>query len=636
MYRVSSSKSGAQNHRGRMASCVVGALALALSACGGGAGPSGIPASTQSAVVAQQAQITASAVEPQKVVTRSSVSAVPATGAVLPNVAQVTKPANRAEAARFLTQATFGPIDADVDHLMAVGYEAWLTEQLTAPSNPVSHLNFWDRAEASKVQGYLQDGGWPTESFWREALTSPDQLRQRVAFALSEIFVISNLDTCGDNANSRGVSGYMDMLGNRGFGSYRQLLESVALHPVMGCYLSHIHNLKEDTNTGREPDQNFARELMQLFSIGLHQLNKDGSPKLDMGGQPIETYGPLDIQGMAKVFTGWSWYCFDNGDSCFFRSFGDTVGSVDRWVFPMQPFARYHSTSEKSFLGITVPAQSVPDPVASVKVALDTLASHPNVAPFMGRQLIQRLVTSNPSPAYVGRVSKAFDQAGGNLGAMVWAILMDPEARDMKAALASTTFGKPKEPVLKLSAFLRAYGASSATGSYLLGYTEDASFSMSQSPMRSPTVFNFFRPGYVLPGSKSAQAGLQTPEFQLLNETSVAGYTNYMNTLMYWGGGGRGYDGKSATPDIQLEYQRNLASTLLPLADNPTKLVDDVSRRLMYGTMSEGLKAEIVNTVSQLDFLSKTDPLQVLGTRQRRIWTALQLTVASPEFQIQR
>lgn len=598
---------------------------MALNACGGGSAGAPDASAGQQQIVAQAQSA------------RSGVSDL-----ALPAPVTTIKPTSRNEAARFLVQATFGPTDSDVDHLMAVGYQGWIQEQMNMPVNAVSHLDFWDRASASTVQGVLHDGGWPTESFWREALTSPDQLRQRVAFALSEIFVVSALDACGDNINGRGVAGYMDMLGKKAFGDFRGLLESVALNPVMGCYLSHIHNLKEDTNTGREPDQNFAREVMQLFSIGLYQLNKDGSVKLDAHGAPIETYGPLDIQGMAKVFTGWSWYCVNNDDSCFFRSFssshGRDIGSPDRWVRPMQPFARYHSNSEKRFLGVSIPAQYPADPETSVRIALDTLASHPNVAPFIGRQLIQKLVTSNPSPAYVARVSKAFDDAGGNLGAMVSAILLDPEARDMSAALASKTFGKPKEPILKLSALIRAYGATSATGSFLMGYTEDPSFSLAQSPMRSPTVFNFFRPGYVLPSSQSGQAGLQTPEFQLLNETSVAGYTNFISTTMYWGLGGKGYDGKAAAPDIQMAYQRDPGSATLALADRPTDLVEDVNRRLMCGTMSTDLKTEIINTVSQLDFRSKVNPTpdEIAGTRQHRLWTALLLTMAAPEFQIQR
>ena len=608
-----------------MSTCLIGALALALNACGGGS------AGTPDTAIAEQ-----------QLVAQAQTAQVGVSNLTLPTSVSVSKPVSRNEAARFLTQATFGPTDQDVDHLMAVGYQGWIQEQMGMPVNPVSHLEFWDRASTSAVQGFLHDGGWPTESFWRQALTSPDQLRQRVAFALSEIFVVSALDACGDNINGRGVAGYMDMLGKKAFGDFRSLLEAVALHPVMGCYLSHIHNLKEDTDTGREPDQNFAREVMQLFSIGLYELNKDGSTKLDVHGAPIETYGPLDIQGMAKVFTGWSWYCVNNDDSCFFRSFsisgGQDIGSPDRWVRRMQSFSRYHSSSEKRFLGVTVPAQFPADPEKSVRIALDTLASHPNVAPFIGRQLIQKLVTSNPSAAYVARVSKAFDNAGGNLGSMVSAILLDPEARDMNAALASRTFGKPKEPVLKLSALIRAYGATSATGSFLMGYTEDPSLSLAQSPMRSPTVFNFFRPGYVMPASQSSQAGLQAPEFQLLNETSVAGYTNFIGTTMYWGLGGKGYDGKAAAPDIQMEYQRNPSSVTLALADRPADLVEDVNRRLMYGTMTAALKTEIINAVTQLDFRSKNSPTpgEVLDTRQHRLWTALLLTMAAPEFQIQR
>lgn len=554
------------------------------------------------------------------------------------NAAVDSKPASRAEAGRFLAQATFGPTDADIDRLMAIGYDAWFKEQFSAQMNAASHLNFWDQAAASVSGGFSKAGGGPVDSFWRQALSGQDQLRQRVAFALSEIFVISNLDACGDNEPSRGVSAYMDMLGAKAFGNFRQLLESVALNPIMGCYLSHIHNLKEDTSTGREPDQNFAREVMQLFSIGLNELNKDGSLKLGPTGAPIETYGPQDIFGMAKVFTGWSWYCTDNSDSCFFRSFTDGGPKLDRWVRDMQPFARFHSSSEKAFLGKTLAAQSTPDPAGSLKFALDTLSSHANVGPFIGRQLIQRLVTSNPSAAYVGRVSAAFDGSGGNLATTVRAILLDPEARDTSAALASKTFGKPKEPILKLSQLLRAYGATSATGSFLVGYTEDPAYGLSQSPMRAGSVFNFFRPGYVLPGSQSAQLGLQTPEFQLMNETSVAGYVNFMRDVLWWGLGWQGYDKKAALPDVLMDYQRNPASALLTLADQPKALVDDVDRRLMQGTMSPELKADILNVVSKLEFRAATNPTpqQILDTRQHRIWTALLLTVASPQYQIQR
>jgi uncharacterized protein (DUF1800 family) len=230
----------------------------------------------------------------------------------------------RQEAARFLTQATFGPTQADVAHVMAVGYKAWLDEQFAAPMADTSHVAAWDKANAvimAMNAGSRASTGEVTSSFWRQAVTSPDQLRQRVAFALSEIFVVSMSDSCGDNAYSRGAADYLDMLGRQAFGNYRDLLESVSVHPVMGCYLSHLKNQKEDLDTGRVPDENFAREIMQLFSIGLYQLKQDGSLQADAQQQPVDTYTAADISGLAKVFTGWSWWCAQGRTpGCFFSN----------------------------------------------------------------------------------------------------------------------------------------------------------------------------------------------------------------------------------------------------------------------------------------------------------------------------
>lgn len=613
-----------------------GAMAAAaiLVGCGGGGG-----GGTDEAVLTS-ADAT---VEAQGVVTKtgSTVASTQVVGtAVIPAFATSQKPSSRSEAARFLTQATFGPTSSDVDRLMAIGYEQWIKEQLGMPVATVSHLKFWEQANAtySPATGQFTSGGWPTESFWRQALSGPDQLRQRVAFALSEIFVISNKDACGDQLGAKGVAAYMDMLGQKAFGGYRGLLQSVALNPVMGCFLSHVANQREDAVSGREPDQNFAREVMQLFSIGLHELNKNGTPKLDANGIPIETYGPTDIAGLAKVFTGWSWYCGDFSDRCFLLGIGQNGYSAERWNIDMQPFPKFHSVSEKKFLGVTIAAQAAADPTASLRIALDRLSAHPNVAPFIGKQLIQRLVTSNPSPEYIARVAGAFDRSGGNLGAMVYAILMDPEARDTGSALSSPTFGKPKEPVIKLANFLRAFGATSTTGSFLLGYLEDPSFALGQSPMRSPTVFNFFRPGYVMPGSQSAAAGLLTPEFQILDETSIAGFANYMRTGIYFGFGKRGYANNAAAPDVLTAYQRNSADPLYALADNPAALVEEINVRLFYGSMSAGLRQDMVTALTGVDLRSKTSPTldQITQTRIRRVWSAVFLAVVAPEYQIQR
>jgi len=477
--------------------------------------------------------------------------------------------------------------------------------------------------------------GEVTSSFWRQAVTSPDQLRQRVAFALSEIFVVSMGDFCGDNAYSRGVADYLDMLGRQAFGNYRDLLQSVSLHPVMGCYLSHMKNQREDLDTGRVPDENFAREIMQLFSIGLYQLKPDGTLQTDAQQQPIDTYTAADISGLAKVFTGWSWWCAQGANTagCFFSN----PNQSEQYVTAMHGFALYHSTSEKSFLGAVGPASPLSTPQASLKVALDTLSAHPNVGPFIGKQLIQRLVTSNPSPAYVGRVSAAFNASGGSLRAMVSAILLDPEARDM-AAVGSTTFGKVREPILRFSALLRAFDARSASGMYLITTTADSGYSLGQSAMWAPSVFNFFRPGYVKPGSQSAAAGLLTPELQIATETSAAGYVNFMRQFISSGTGRHGLDSKATRPDVQLDYNVSANSPWLAMADAPSTLVNEIDQRLMYGSMPAALKSEITQTVAALDFRVQPTPTaaQIADTRTRRLWAALLLTVASPEFQVQK
>lgn len=568
-----------------------------------------------------------------------------ATNASLDGVAvlslAVEQPANDQDAARFLTQATFGPTKAEVAKVMNGGFKQWLNEQFDMPPPAKNHLAYWDERDAvgqtmnPKIGGSVRD---VISSFWAHAIGGDDQLRQRVAFALSEIFVVSMATTC-PAVNSRGTADYLDMLGRDAFGSYRKLLEDVAMHPVMGCYLSHIHNAKEDAAKGRIPDENFAREIMQLFSIGLYELNADGTRK-QANGQDIATYGPTDIAGMAKVFTGFSWDCpLPKDDGCFDRGTSYATGMMtepNKWVLPMRPYTRFHSASEKAFLRTKLAAQDPADPSASLKFALDTLAQHPNVGPFIGKQLIQRLVTSNPSPQYVERVSNAFKASGGNLKAMIYAILTDPEARDMKAALDSETFGKVREPILRLTALLRAYGAKSRTGSYIISFTDEGSYGLNQQPMYSPTVFNFFRPGYVSPGSAMSKApgGLVAPEMQIVNETSVAGYVNFMREVVAVGIGDTGHFGTKApvgTPaDVRLEYMDNLQSEVRTLSEKPANLVEDINQRLLYGAMSDTLRKDLIDLISPIKYLEPDT------TQNYRIWSALIVTLASPEFLVQR
>ncbi|MBI3382955.1 MAG: DUF1800 domain-containing protein [Aquabacterium sp.] len=601
---------------------VIGVLGLSLAACGGGRDASASDSGDANALSGTPTQRLAAA------------------GAAIDST---VTPASRQEAARFLTQATFGPTEPEIDHLMAIGYEAWLKEQFDAPLPTLSHQAYWEMRNTALNAANPGHGAGADElvhSFWAHALAGPDQLRQRLAFALSEIFVVSWADACGAD-NIRGVASYLDMLGRQSFDNYRSLLESVTLHPVMGCYLSHLRNQKEDSATGRVPDENFAREIMQLFSIGLYELQTDGSLKLDGNGQPIETYNANDIAGLAKVFTGWSWDCPTwPQEGCFLWGEGRSDGSATgrQFVNNMRPYSRYHASSEKRFLGVTIAAASFfPSPEGDLSLALNTLAKHPNVGPFIGRQLIQRLVTSNPSKAYVQRVATAFNQSGGSMRALVRAVLLDPEARNTAAALSSTTFGKVREPILKLSAVLRGVGIHSDTGYFLVSPTQEPATALNQAPLRSPSVFNFFRPGFVPPSSATANAGLVAPEMQLVHETSAAGYATFMSNLMFAGVGAYGF-GNGTRSDVQFNFNLDPTDGWLKLSDQPQVLVDLLSERLMYGAMPAALKAEIVKAVSAVEFRvpGATTAEQVRSTALTRVRSAVLLTAVSPEFQVQK
>ena len=572
------------------------ALALFLAACGGGGGgrSSEQPSSAQPPVV-------------------------------------VEMPASREAASRFLTQSTFGPVDSDVTRLMAVGYAPWLDEQLAlAPTSVRAYVEAMEAAkklidpQATIGQGEVVDG------IWKAMLTDPAQVRQRIAFALSQVMVVSLLDG-GVHNEPRAAAAFYDMLATKGVGNYRDLLEAVALHPIMGKYLSHLGNRKSDLVTGRVPDENFAREIMQLFSIGLYELNADGSHRLS-NGAPIESYGPDDVSGLAKVFTGWSWDCpaFPS-DSCFRAQSSASMGDPDLGFKPMGGYPQWHSTEAKSFLGLTIAAQASADPRASLRAALDAIYNHPNVGPFIGRQLIQRLVTSNPGPAYVAAVSAAFANNGsgvrGDMKAVVKAVLMHADARGM-----SNTAGKLREPILRVSAFARAFPLSSLTGNYLMGGTDDVVFGLAQTPLRAPSVFNFFRPGYVGAGTQAAAAGLVAPEMQLVDETTVASYVKFMRNAVERNGMG------DAQPNGQRDIQFDFAAELA-LAGQPDALADRINSRLMFGTMTAGLKIEMVATINAInlpDAASGATAQAIAAAQRTRVNAALLMATASPEFVVQK
>ncbi|MDP1977973.1 DUF1800 family protein [Undibacterium sp.] len=521
-----------------------------------------------------------------------------------------------AQASRFLAQASFGANNVEINSLANSSYKDWIDKQLVMPQK--LHRSYMEAQAAGFING-LKDLNQNHffESFWQQAIKGDDQLRQRVTFALSQIFVISFQDSNVANY-PRGVAAYYDTLSANAFGNFRNLLEAVSLHPMMGTYLTSLRNQKESGT--QVPDENYAREVMQLFTIGLYQLNQDGTYIMN-GGKPVETYTSADITGLAKVFTGWSWAGPDKSDN---RFFGGNADANREWL-PMQGYPKYHSVTAKTFLGVTIPAQSPANPDASLKIALDTLFNHQNVGPFIGKQLIQRLVTSNPSPQYISRVAAAFNNNGsgvrGDMRAVIKAILLDNEARNDTTLTFSNT-GKLREPVLRLANWMRAFNVNSTSGRFLMTSLDDPLTGLAETPMRSPSVFNFYRPGYVPPNSGIANAGLVSPEMQITGETSVVGYLNFMRDVIP--------NGTGSSRDVKGNY-----TNLIALAATPDQLIDQLSLTLMANQMSSNLRSQILTAVNSVT-IPTNNTANADTAKKNRVYLSIFLTMASPEYLVQK
>jgi len=457
---------------------------------------------------------------------------------------------------------------------------------------------FNDAAVSTNVNG---DGGW-TQAMWGKLFGATDPLRQRAAFALSELFVVSHLGLPITWRNFA-LANYWDVLEKNALGNYRDLLEGVTLSSAMGTYLNMKGNQKYNATTGRAPDENYAREVMQLFTIGLYELNSDGTQKLDSAGNPIETYDNNDVQGLARVFTGW-----DNATGTDPQ--GELAAVAYRHGLPMSFNASLHSPEEKKFLNTVIPAGT--DGIKSLKTGLDALFNHNNTAPFVVKQLIQRLVTSNPSPAYVGRVVKVFENNGknvrGDLKAVWSAILLDTEARQTNPA---PSFGKLTEPVVRLLHWGHTFNATSSDGAWTLGYT-DTDTTLGQMPLRAASVFNFFRPGYVPPQTQLAAQNLLAPEFQILTEPTVVSYINYM----------AGTVNNARNVKADYTYEKTLAT-------DPASLVAHLNLCLAAGNVSDANLSLISGAVSSI---SATTDAGVLN----RIYAAILMIMSSPDYLIQR
>jgi len=549
-----------------------------------------------------------------------------------------------AQAARFLTQATFGPTMEDIQHLKELGsYETWIDEQVAMPPSFLlpgtksMYQRYYTYCIATEPPGEctpsLEEILAPGEDevldtwhkhfrhvWWENAIEGSDQLRQRVAFALSEILVVSSaLDAL--DGSSLGLADYFDTLSEGAFGSYRELLEAVTLHPVMGIYLSMVKNEKADPERNVRPDENYAREVMQLFTMGVDRLNSDGTPVLDADGNSIPTYGQAEVQEFARVFTGWTFADVN---------WWDWWGKADR-TKPMVAHEKYHDSDEKHLLnGTVLPAgQSARQ---DLEAALDNVFYHPNVGPFIAKLLIQRLVTSNPTPEYVARVANAFNDNGagkrGDLKAVVKAILLDAEARDPQ----DSAFGKLREPMLRISHLFRALNASPVDGgawnvppgvavynspgvwSGLHNFERD----VGQNILASPSVFNFFLPDHS-PAGPVREEGLVAPEFQIATENNVMAMVNTVN-----------FHVQKADANWNTYWTRLDLNDQAALAANADELLDHLDILLTSGSMSSALRQVVKDHITS-DVFSNDGEAQMAKAKD-----AVSLILSSPEYVIQK
>jgi len=507
-----------------------------------------------------------------------------------------------AQASRFLGQAAWGANPSNLKVVTDQGLDGWLTQQMAMPLS--QSMTSWliekgynDATVSSNING---DGGW-TSAVWNKLFTAPDAFRQRAVLALSELFVVSALGLPISWKNFA-IANYWETLEKNAFGNFRTLLEGITLSSAMGSYLNMKGNQKANAVTGRAPDENYAREVMQLFTIGLYKLNTDGSLQLNAQGQAIETYDNNDIQGLAKVFTGWD-LATGNDPS------GSLVPLAYRQGLPMALTASLHSPEGKNFLGTSIPAGT--SGADSLRIALDALFTHANTAPFIAKQLIQRLVTSNPSPDYIDRVAKAFINNGsgvrGDMKAVWAAVLMDTEARSTNT---SNSFGKLREPMVRLVQWGRTFGVTNADGLWALGNTNSET-TLNQMPLYAPSVFNFFRPGYTPPNTALLQAGLVAPELQITDEPAVVGYVNYMAGTV------------NNARVMKADYTTEKA-----LAATPATLIDHLNLHLAAGAISVANRALITQAVTSITATTDAGLLN-------RVYAAIVLVMSSTEYLVQ-
>ncbi len=520
------------------------------------------------------------------------------------------------DVADFLSMAGFGSSAADQETLTGTDAADWLRAQFNKPATlylpPLqSRFESGDELESWEHRA----------AFWDAMVQSDDELRQRMVFALSQLLVASD-EAMGDQPLI--MAYYMDVLSKNAFGNYRDLLEDITYSPAMAKYLTYLRNRKADPEKGRMPDENYAREIMQLFTIGLVELNKDGTPKTDSAGNTIETYSNDDIMGLARVFTGLT-----------YKGVGFWERDADAQYKPLVAHADRHSELEKTFLGKTISAGTGPE--ASIDEALDHLFNHSNTAPFVSRQLIQRFTMSHPTPEYVERVATAFETGvftapdntsfgrgeRGDLAATLAAILLDESVLPGTARTPET--GKIREPVIRWVHWAKAFNVSNVDASNEWGLLySDTSKRLSQRPFGSPSVFNFYRPGYVAPGSETGQSNLTAPEFQIVHEGAAIGYANFMSDFAL---------DRSPSVNSEINTFKPDYSYELTIADDAEALADHLDGLLLGGRMSAPTRERIVQVLAEIPIREDAD--RNYDDKFARVGVAVTMTVTDPAFTIQ-
>jgi uncharacterized protein (DUF1800 family) len=533
----------------------------------------------------------------------------PASAAVAATpLAGAAAPLSRVQAARFLAQAAFGGADADIQNLQnqANGIQGWLTAQFALPVNPSGQLSNVAWMTANALISVEFDATGVQSSLWRKLISSPDVLRQRLMLALTDLFVVN---TSATTLTYRGAAAayYLDQVEANAFGNFRDLLLAVSHTPAMGQYLTFLDSVKANPVTGTSPDENYAREIMQLFSIGVVQLNLDGTPIANPNdpGVALATYSQTDVLNMAKVFTGWK---LNKAATAYPGASAATDMINDPSGF---------DTTEKFVLGQTIAAGLNGE--QTLEAAIGILMQHPNMAPFISRQFIQRLVTSNPSPDYVYRVASVFQSTQGDMKSVITAILTDPEATS-DSLLTNPMAGKLREPVVRFIQWARTFQLNFSPGNAAqwatIGDLSSPSTKLAESPLQSPNVFFFFQPGYIPPQTALQANGITAPEFGLTNESSVAGYMNFIMNLIAKGVGG-----------VQGNYTALLS--LVNQGGNSAALLAELNVLIAAGQIS-------APTLTLMQGALDTIDTGTAAGANNRLNAALTLVMCAPEYLVQK